>query len=93
MTNQTEKNRVSVFVQRSIKGGIYMSKLKGVGLALASVFTVVSVAVQADPVAISTTAAVAQIGEAQTAIGAIGAALISMAALVLGYRWVKANFF
>jgi len=59
---------------------------------LASVALLPSV-VLAAPVAIDTADAVAQVGAAGTAISAIGVAIIALAALALGYRWVKATFF
>tara|TARA_R110001592_G_scaffold340362_2_gene628486 strand:+ start:48 stop:284 length:237 start_codon:yes stop_codon:yes gene_type:complete len=43
--------------------------------------------------AIDTTAAVAEVDGAGTAIAAVGGAIISLAALAMAYRWVKATFF
>ncbi len=42
---------------------------------------------------IDTAAAVTEIGNVGTAVAAVGGALIGVAALVLAYRWVKAQFF
>ncbi len=40
-----------------------------------------------------TTAVLAEITATQTAIGAVGAAILILAAVAMGYRWVKAMFF
>lgn len=42
---------------------------------------------------IDTTAVVTEIGNVTTAVSAIGSALLLVAATVLAYRWVKAQFF
>lgn len=42
---------------------------------------------------IDTTAVVTEIGNVTTAVAAIGGALLLVAATVLAYRWVKAQFF
>jgi len=43
--------------------------------------------------AIDTTDAVASLGEAETAIGVVGGAILGLAGVALAYRWVKATFF
>jgi len=43
--------------------------------------------------AIDTTAAVASITDAGTALGAVGGAILVLAGIALAYRWVKAAFF
>jgi len=43
--------------------------------------------------AIDTTAAVASITDAGTAVGAVGGAILVLAGISLAYRWVKATFF
>lgn len=40
-----------------------------------------------------TTEALATIGEVTTAILAVGAAIVALAAIAMGIRWVKATFF
>lgn len=57
-----------------------------VGLAL-SLFGLQAVA------AISTTEALASVADAETAITAVGGALIGLAAVAMALRWVKAMFF
>lgn len=47
----------------------------------------------AQATAIDTTAAVAQIGEIETAILAVGSALIVAAAVAVAIKWVKASMF
>lgn len=42
---------------------------------------------------VDTTAAVAEIAGNNTAISAVGGALIALAALALGYKWVKGTIF
>jgi hypothetical protein len=61
-------------------------------LALVALLTA-SVSALADPVAIATTDAVTQIGNAQTALLAVGSAIIVLAGVSMGIRWVKATFF
>lgn len=39
------------------------------------------------------TDAIATIGEVDTAILAVGAAIVALAAVAMGIRWVKASFF
>lgn len=70
------------------KGLVYLKK-PFVALAIMSG----SVMALADPVAIDTTDVVAQLGAVQTAIAAVGAGILILAAISLGYRWVKASFF
>ena len=43
--------------------------------------------------AIDTTAAVAELTDAQTSIAAVGGAILILAGISLAYRWVKATFF
>lgn len=43
--------------------------------------------------AVDTTEALASIADAETAIGAVGVALIGVAAVAMALRWVKAMFF
>lgn len=43
--------------------------------------------------AVDTTAAVAEVTSAGTAIGAVGGAILVLAGIALTYRWVKASFF
>jgi len=43
--------------------------------------------------AVDTTAAVASITDAGTALGAVGGAILVLAGIALAYRWVKAAFF
>lgn len=62
-------------------------------LAVVTALAMVSAAASAAPVAIDTTDAVAQVTAAGTGISAVGVAIIALAALSLGYRWVKATFF
>lgn len=70
------------------KGLVYLKKPLALGaLMSASVFTL------AEPVAIDTTDVVAQLASVQTAIAAVGAGILVLAAISLGYRWVKASFF
>lgn len=70
------------------KGLAYLKKPLVVGsLMSASALTL------ADPVAIDTTDVVAQLASVQTAIAAVGAGILVLAAISLGYRWVKASFF
>lgn len=64
---------------------------KKVGLVAA--LTATSGLAMADAVAITTTDAVAQIAAGQTAIAAVGGAILILAAISLGFRWVKAQFF
>lgn len=40
-----------------------------------------------------TTAALATIGEVDTAILAVGAAIVGLAAVAMAIRWIKASFF
>jgi hypothetical protein len=42
---------------------------------------------------LSTTDAVAQIGEINTAVAAVGAALVAAAAIAVGFKWLKAAIF
>lgn len=44
-------------------------------------------------VVIATTDAIAAIDATETAITAVGTALIVLAAVAMAYRWVKASFF
>lgn len=70
------------------KGLVYLKKPMALaGLMATSVYTL------ADPVAIDTTDVVAQLASVQTAIAAVGAGILVLAAISLGYRWVKASFF
>lgn len=55
--------------------------------------TLVSSLALAQPVAIDTADAVTQIGNAQTAVIAVGGAIVILAAVAFTYRWVKATFF
>jgi hypothetical protein len=50
-------------------------------------------AANAASAAIDTTGAIAEIDSATTAITAVGGAIITLAALAMAYRWVKATFF
>lgn len=43
--------------------------------------------------AIDTTAAVAEITDAGTAIAAVGGGILVLAGISMAYRWVKATFF
>lgn len=43
--------------------------------------------------AIDTTAAVTELTDAGTALGAVGGAILVLAGIALAYRWVKAAFF
>lgn len=43
--------------------------------------------------AIDTTAAEASITDAQTAVVAVGGAILVLAGVAMAYRWVKATFF
>jgi len=56
----------------------------------AGVVSVVSIPALA---AVDTTAAVASITDAGTALGAVGGAILVLAGIALAYRWVKAAFF
>lgn len=40
-----------------------------------------------------TTDAIATIGTVETAVLAVGAAIVALAAIAMGIRWVKATFF
>lgn len=62
------------------------------GLAVLAM-SLVSGSALADPVAIDTADAVAQVGAAGTAIAAVGGSILILAAISLAYRWVKATFF
>ena len=66
-----------------------MLKLK-IGAVLA-LLAPVSVFAAATP--IPTTDAVAQIAEVNTAVLAVGGALIAAAAIAMAVKWVKASFF
>lgn len=65
--------------------------IKKVGLVAA--LTATSGLAMAEAVPINVTDAVAQIATGQTAIAAVGAAILILAAISLGFRWVKAQFF
>lgn len=70
------------------KGLVYLKKpLVGAALLSGSVMAL------AEPVPIDTTDVVAQLASVQTAIAAVGAGILVLAAISLGYRWVKASFF
>lgn len=70
------------------QGLVYLKKPLAVGaLMSASALTL------ADAVAIDTTDVIAQLGSVQTAIAAVGAGILVLAAISLGYKWVKASFF
>ena len=43
--------------------------------------------------AIDTAQAVAQIGEINTAVAAVGAALVAAAAIAVGFKWLKGAIF
>ena len=62
-----------------------------VGVSLVALAAPVVLFAQATP--IDTTAAVAQIGEIETAILAVGSALIVAAAVAVAVKWVKAALF
>lgn len=54
---------------------------------------VLALAIGEASAAISTTEALASIADAETAITAVGAGLIGLAAVVMALKWVKAMFF
>lgn len=62
-------------------------------LGLVAALTATSGAVMAEAVPITVTDAVSQIAAGQTAIAAVGGAILILAAISLGFRWVKAQFF
>lgn len=43
--------------------------------------------------ALDTTGAVAQIGEINTAVAAVGGALVAAAAIAVGFKWLKGAIF
>jgi len=57
------------------------------------VAAVVGLATNSAFAAVDTTAALAELADAQTAIIAVGGAIIVLAGVALGIRWVKATFF
>jgi len=59
----------------------------------ALIASVLAVAASPTFAAIDTTAALAELTEAGTALGAVGAAILVLAGISLAYRWVKASFF
>lgn len=65
-----------------------LKKIGGVGLV-----SLAPVSAFAQATAIDTTDALAQIGEAETAVLAVGLAIIALAAIAMAIRWVKASFF
>lgn len=69
-------------------GLVYLKKPLAVGALMSA-----SALTFADAVPIDTTDVVAQLASVQTAIAAVGAGILVLAAISLGYRWVKASFF
>lgn len=66
--------------------------MKKVAVAFMSLFASVAAFATTGP-SIDVTEGMGYIDSAQTAIVTIGGALVALAAIVLAYRWVKANFF
>ena len=63
----------------------------GAALAVSTVVTVPVFAATSTP--IDTANAVAQIGEINTAVAAVGAALVAAAAIAVGFKWLKGAIF
>ena len=58
-----------------------------------STFLLTGVAMAATTVPLDTADAVGQIGEINTAVAAVGAALVAAAAIAVGFKWLKAAIF
>lgn len=62
-------------------------------VAMAATSLVCLIAASTASAQIDTTAAVAEVTNAGTAVGAVGGAILVLAGISLSYRWVKATFF
>ena len=84
------ENHMFGWLKRKVKA----AAVTVVATAMVAVASVVSVpAMAATTTPIDVTDAVAQIGEINTAVLAVGGALIAAAAIAVGVKWVKATFF
>lgn len=64
-----------------------------VGLMVMAMMVSLSAAAQGSTTSLDTAGAVAQIGEINTAVAAVGGALVAAAAVAVGFKWLKGAIF